>query len=327
MGRVYFFRRSGGEWRRELRTRASEADDSIFGASVALRGDVAAVGQIRGLHDGRRTGVVFVYRDRGGGWTSTAKLVPVFGAGDSYEFGTSVSTDGIRIAVGASAGFHVFRSEAGGWIEEARIERPLTFSKAGSIAIDGDTLVVGDLVDDELGNFSGAAFVYEYDGDDWIEVQKLLPSAPVPFGDFGSSVAISNGVILIGSHSADAFLFEKIGEVWSETRRFERPREAYGFGRGVAIDGDRIVIGADEAELNPRGAGAAYVYERTGNDWKRVRRLQPAETARSALFGRAVGISGESVIVGAYRESVGIPEDRANEDAEDGSGAAYIFED
>src|SRR5262249_24538194 len=89
--------------------------------------------------------------------------------------------------------------------------------------------------------------------------------------------------------------------------------EADSFGASVAIDGDTAVIGAPNDDT-PAGidAGSAYVFVRSGTSWSQQAKLTGGSAQAGDLFGSAVGISGDTVVVGAPS-------------AANGSGQAYIF--
>ena len=115
----------------------------------------------------------------------------------------------------------------------------------------------------------------------------------------------------------------------------------YEFGWSVAISGDTIAVGAyDEAssstgvnsspnELAP-GAGAAYVFARSGATWSQQAYLKPAAvgtTQANDHFGNAIAVSGDTVVVGAFAEdsgSTGI-NSTPNESSGGGAGAAYVY--
>ena len=92
------------------------------------------------------------------------------------------------------------------------------------------------------------------------------------------------------------------------------------FGSAVAIAGDRVIVGANRANIDGRVAqGAAYLYERdvgTLNNWNQVAKLTASDGAAGDEFGWAVGISGETVVVGAHFADMG---------GNSGQGAAYLY--
>ncbi|MEM7307267.1 MAG: hypothetical protein AAF682_11385 [Planctomycetota bacterium] len=89
------------------------------------------------------------------------------------------------------------------------------------------------------------------------------------------------------------------------------------FGWSVAVDGPRAVIGApgDAAALDE--AGAAYVFELGPGGWTEVAKLEPGDPSTGNLFGYAVAVDGDRIVVGAPRRGTFfLPE----------IGGAYVFE-
>ena len=100
------------------------------------------------------------------------------------------------------------------------------------------------------------------------------------------------------------------------------------FGYAVAIDGDYAIIGAPYEDEDTTGmdsllnAGAAYVFERNAmGQWQQVQKLVASDRSSGALFGNAVGISGDYAIVGAYLDDT----DASGANSRTNAGAAYLF--
>ena len=93
------------------------------------------------------------------------------------------------------------------------------------------------------------------------------------------------------------------------------------FGKGLDMDGDRIVVGAHAAGDDPplpcaTGPGAAYVFDRVGSGWIQRQRLVASDGGSGDEFGNTVGVSGDRIVVGA----------EFHDGAVSNSGAAYVFE-
>jgi len=90
-----------------------------------------------------------------------------------------------------------------------------------SVAIAGDTIVVGSPRDDAFGDNAGAAYVYTRSGSSWSVQAKLQAQLPggvsdaASVNDFGYSVALSADRALIGSQGPGAYLFTRSNSVWS----------------------------------------------------------------------------------------------------------------
>ena len=222
-GAAYVFAKPVGGWTGSLTETAKLlASDRVagdrFGSSVAMAGDHVVVGA---WGDNSFRGAAYVFAKPVGGWTGSlteiAKLLAYDGVtGD--RFGWSVALAGDHVVVGASeddssrGSAYLFVRPAGGWTgsltENAKL---LASDGAGgdyfgwSVALAGDHVVVGAWGDDTL---RGAAYVFVKPVGGWIgtlnESAKLLASDGVAFHNFGRSVAIAGGSIVVGEPSGNS---------------------------------------------------------------------------------------------------------------------------
>ena len=192
-----------------------------------------------------------------------------------------------------------------------------------SVAVDGDTMVVGTPNDGTFNN--GAAYVFVGSGDAWVQQAKLIADGPSPNDDlFGTSVAIDGDTILIGApianggqpRSGAAYVFTRAGTDWEQQDRVTPADVTAGinFGTAVAIDGDRFVAGAPLAN-DTIDTGSAYVFARSGTDWVQQGKLVPTDGQANDRFGSSVSIDGSTVAAGAPNADL----DASN------TGAAYVF--
>lgn len=203
-----------------------------------------------------------------------------------------------------------------------------------AVDIDGDTIVVSapEAFDPTRGSFSGAVFIFtrqdngtptDFTDDTWTQTAKLY--AP-PLGDayspflFGFSVAISGDFLAVvdgfGSYilndnyySGLVHVYSRLGAVWSLEETIVAPGGGIEnaeelFSASVALDGTRLLIGAQNNRNLGPAVGAAYVFERfvAGNgtpNWDRVTTLYPVTPVEFAQFGWAVALDGDFAAVGA----------------------------
>jgi hypothetical protein len=144
-------------------------------------------------------------------WHYAAKIEPT---SPIHAFGLAIGIDDAIVA-GAYDGAYVFERDAlepSGWKGVAVLEDETASDDnlfGTSVAIDGGTIVVGAMLDDEHGVNSGAAYVFVNDcvGDmAWCENAKLAPQDPLKATGFGGSVAISGSTIVVGRYNA-AYVF------------------------------------------------------------------------------------------------------------------------
>ncbi|NNE34075.1 MAG: hypothetical protein HKN13_02490, partial [Rhodothermales bacterium] len=173
-----------------------------------------------------------------------------------------------------------------GQLTQTEVQKLLASDKASgeyfgrSVAIDGDTALIGASREDDSGTYNnGAAYVFTRSGGSWSEQAKLLASDKASGDYFGYSVAIDGDTALIGASGEDdsgtsqngaAYVFTRSSGSWSEQAKLLASDKASGeyFGNSVAIDGDTALIGASgEDDSGTYNNGAAYVFTRSGGSW------------------------------------------------------------
>lgn len=191
-----------------------------------------------------------------------------------------------------------------------------------AVAISGATGIVGVNGDSDNGTDSGSAYIVVRDGNAWAEQDKLLAFDGAADDSFGFSVAISGDYAVVGAigdddkgeRSGSAYVFYRSGNYWSYQAKLVAPDGAAGdlFGFSVVIDGDYILVGADEHDDPFSNAGAVYIFHRVGTTWSVQTKIMANDAQEDDMFGTAVSLSGQYALIGA-----------SNDDSR--SGSAYIF--
>ncbi|MDJ0610037.1 MAG: FG-GAP repeat protein [Kiloniellales bacterium] len=307
-----------------------------FGYSVAISGDTVVVGAVGDDDAGFSSGSAYVFQRSGAAWSEQAKLTASDGAvGDS--FGQSVAISGDTVVAGApqdddtgsnSGSAYVFQRSGTAWSEQAKLtagDAAAGDAFGWSVAISGDTVVVGAYVDNDAGSNSGSAYVFQRSGTAWSEQAKLTAGDGAASDLFGWSVAISGNTAVVGargdddagSASGSAYVFQRSGTAWSEQAKLTAGDGASLdlFGTSVGISGDTVVAGAPQDDDTGSNSGSAYVFQRSGTAWSEQAKLTASDGAADDIFGESVGISGDAVVVGAFRD----------DDLGSDSGSAYVF--
>src|SRR6266498_2791055 len=203
---------------------------------------------------------------------------------------------------------------------------PAAFDGFGfSVAISGETVVVGALFDDgAAGLQQGSAYVFARSGGVWTQQQKLLASDAAAGAVFGNSVAISGETVVVGAQFDDdvagdnqgsAYVFARSDGVWSQQQKLLASDArccGEAFGESVAISGETVVVGSGGGGVG----GSAYVFARSSGVWSQQQKLRASDAAVADSFGASVAISGETVVVGATCDAGAAGRDQ---------GSAYVF--
>ncbi|HXV37072.1 MAG TPA: FG-GAP repeat protein, partial [Myxococcota bacterium] len=259
---------------------------------------------------------------------STSSLLDTFGhsvaiSGDVIVVGAPFEDDG-GVAAGAA---YVFRRDGGLWLGEQTLLDPdgANGDQFGTaVAVDAEVIAIGAF-SDALGNASGAVHVYRFDGTSWVAEQTLLASDGAQADTFGSALAISDDLIVVGAPFEDelgdqagaAYVFRYDGASWIEEQKLSASDAAAAaqFGDAVGIAGRVVVIGALGDAEQGENAGAAYVFRRDRGVWVEEQKLLASDGATLDRFGAAVAIAGARVLVGAFNHG----------ESGDAAGAAYLY--
>jgi hypothetical protein len=362
-GAAYVFVRSGTNWTQQAylkasNTKLSNSDatkSAYFGGSVAVAGDTIVVGadyedsNATGVngdqsdHSALGAGAAYVFVRNGTNWAQQAYLkASNTDAGDN--FGTSVAVSGDTVVVGASnehsnatgvngdqsdnsaieaGAAYVFVRSGTNWTQQAYLKASNTDGVlpneefgdefGNSVAVSGDTIVVGAWGEDSSATGvngdqgdnsavdSGAAYVFVRNGTNWTQ-QAYLKASNTDAGDtFGSSVAVSGDTVVVGAGGG-------LGASGGEA--------SYATG-----------VNGDQSDNSAPGAGAAYVFVRTGTTWNQQAYLKASNTDAGDRFGRSLALSGDTVVAGAsaeYSNATGVNGDQTDNSLP-ASGAAYVF--
>ena len=323
-GSAYVWTGYGETWVQSAKLQASDGfSGAALGHSVDLSGNTAILGaplddHVNGFNT--KQGSAYVFIGSGASWSQQAKLI-ASDAGIADAFGTSAAIDGERAVVGApddndlgvdSGSAYVFFRTGTTWSQVAKLlpsDGDASDRFGFTVAIHGDTVVVGAPRANGGANASGAAYVFTWNGSTWSQQAKLQAADPAHGDGFGRSVAVEGNEAVVGSFhdddngisSGSVYVFERSGTVWSQDAKLTASDgQAFdGFGFSVAKDGDRIAVGAHGDSEPGAASGSLYVFERNGSGWSESSKHVASDGARADFLGACVALSGGVAASGA----------------------------
>ncbi|MCA9008092.1 MAG: cadherin-like domain-containing protein, partial [Planctomycetaceae bacterium] len=307
-----------------------------FGRSVSVDNNLIVIGAPFQGAGATRAGSAYVYDVSSGSTVLVATLDNPSPALNDF-FGSSVAVSGDMIAVGAyaddtgasdSGSVYVYTLTGGSAVLQATVPNPSPSNGdqfGYSVALSGDTLVVGALGDDTAASDSGIAYVYDLSSGSAVLTDNLTNPTPAASDQFGWSVAVSGETVVVGAKADDtgapnagsAYVYDLSNgsALLSDTINNPTPESGDQFGVSVAIDGQTVVIGASEESTGAYRAGSSYVYDLASGSAVLAASIDNPTPASQDSFGWSVAVSGETIVVGAFRD------DNQNVN----QGAAYLF--
>ena len=174
----------------------------------------------------------------------------------------------------------------------------------GSVALSGETALIGAYADDAPAGDAGSAYVFVRSGTTWTQQQRLLPSDSSANARFGSSVALSGDTAIIGaalqsagslSEVGAAYVFSRTGTSWTQQAKLTPPvaalRAGLHFGAAVAMAGASVAIGRDDLT-----AGGVDWFTKSGPSWVAS---GVGVSSNVAHFGSALAMTESRTVIGA----------------------------
>ncbi|MBV7542269.1 FG-GAP repeat protein [Acidovorax sp. sic0104] len=329
-----------------------------FGTSVALSADGALLAVGAPGDRSNATGVNGDQQDSSlelaGAVYTYARSIPSTDSGDTPEatwthraylkasntrgpfglrFGASVALagDGLTLAVGAP------------------------FENGGSPGVNGNQ-------DDTSANYAGAVYMFTQRSGEWSQQAYVKASNPGSGDAFGGKVALSaNGdTLAVGAQeetasgtgvnkpqgertlarAGAAYLFTRSAGAWSQQAYLKSSNTGmgqwYGSSLALSADGNTLAVGAmgeassargingKQADNTADGAGAAYVYQRSGDTWTQRSYLKASNTDAGDLFGASVALSGDGTTLAVGATSEDSTASTVQGDQADNSGAPVL---
>ena len=330
-GEVYLYRKTPSGW--VFLQRILEAPATNFGCSLAIQGSTLVIGETLWGWPLNHHGKAHVYEWGGSQWTKTQELVPSgLWSHDRPEFGWSLALSGDVLAVSAVGADHpvegagaifVYERIQGTWVLVQRFALPAVpdvlnkeygFLGTG-LAISGKTIVAG------ASKMFGAALVYERGPSGWSRTAILENPTPEWNDTFGYSADISGDTIVVGmpvvggseTRIGEAYIYERnaAGD-WALATEIRASDTFKGdhFGNSLALDGNRLAVGAPNASLNGPFSGTVYLFTRSqAGYWPATEDVRMVASDPHPVWGEhlgwAVDLHRDFVLAGAWHGWVG----------------------
>ena len=260
-------------------------------------------------------GAAYIYERINGQFTEVQKLVPNESESELF-FGSSIAIDGDIAVVGAVAdennygAAYIFRLRNQNWVQEAKLVGSDTLAGdlfGNAMKLHDNRLVI--TAPNCCVSGIGKAYIFEYDGVNWIEVAKLSASNGSLGNKFGSSVDINNDVIAIGARNqglmsrGSVYIFQKQGLTWIETQEIRPTNDlrVRGFGYSVAFANNELFIGDPNDTSFSSDSGAVHIFMSNASGiWFPLTKIYSIPPIPLSLFGgmnQGISVDGDLAVI------------------------------
>ncbi|MGB3081206.1 MAG: FG-GAP repeat protein [Saprospiraceae bacterium] len=320
-GSATIYQFNNGRWERMQKiTDPDGSSNDKFGISVSIFGYYAIVGaDSDDGPGGTDQGSASIFEFNGVNWVLMVKLIDAFGA-DSDYFGNSVSISGNYAIVGAlrddatginhgSASIFVYNGT--NWILMQKITDATGADNdyfGCSVSISGNYAIVGAYGDDAPGltTDQGSASIFEYNGTNWVLMQRITDATGMSYDNFGWSVAISGNYAIVAAEVDDvgnnenqgsASIFQYNGSNWVMMKKLTDDNGAAydSFGSSVCISGQYVIVGTTYDDVgNSTNRGSSSIYQRVGMAWQKLQYVTDPGGEKDDFFGFSTVIDGST---------------------------------
>ena len=299
----------------------NSAVGNLYGSAVAVTDRFLLSGEPGNNDAGQNAGAAHVFDAATG--RRLRRLAPNDGQPE-FSFGSHVSASGGRGVVVGGGAVYVFDLFTGRQLHKLT-PSGVTGGFGYRTAINGDVVAVGAWLDDDMGNNSGAVYLFDLAGADaeMTETFKIYASDPGVDDRFGVSVALQGAYVAVGSERGDGLVANSGAVYVFDSNTGLQLRKIFAndglvdddFGIDVAIDGNHLLVGAQFAAGASANTGACYLYDLTNGSL--LNRFFASDGSSSDRFGASVSLRHGRALVGAWLSDLGTVSN---------VGAAYLFD-
>jgi hypothetical protein len=300
-GSVYVFVFEQGRWREETKLTASDGNSTDqFGHALALQGDSAVISAPYTEEPGTNAGAVYIFDRSGGVWHEKQRLAAPDAASDD-QYGGSLALDENHLLIGSrfdddkgynSGSVHFYELKNGVW----QLRQKLTADDGDvndqfgwSVALNGNTAVIGARFDDDGGVNSGSVYFAGYEKGKWAIQQKFTVPEFRVGARYGWSVQVEGGHAVVGApfdndrgqNAGAVYIYSRREGAWYLHQKLTASDASTGerYGIRTAISGGNILVGAYQDYEKGALRGASYVQVYSTKQWRESIKLLASDGA------------------------------------------------
>lgn len=311
-----------------------------YGTAVAISGDFSIVGAPR-YQAGTvaaplaYSGAAYILYKTATGWVQQAKLLPPDSAANSF-FGGAVAISGdyavvsaVKRTVGTTSNagkIYVYKRSGTNWLIDTVFTKPVPVVNeyfGWSIAVSatasgGPVVAVGIPYSAVAGAGRGEVYTYKRNSSNtWNFIQFIRPIDLINQDNFGYNVVMDGDYLAVCAPYQDngsyidggaVYIFVHGGGAFTQQHKISGFTNGGQLGAGMAMDDNRLALGAPWQTNSPSTTAAVWIYTRAGATWTLISSLvlyeyevpgHPTVNTRAVTFGLGLALRGNDLLIGA----------------------------
>tara|TARA_Y100001970_G_scaffold283198_1_gene397763 strand:- start:5432 stop:6967 length:1536 start_codon:yes stop_codon:yes gene_type:complete len=183
-----------------------------------------------------------------------------------------------------------------------------------SISIYNNWIAVGAVYDDENGVKSGSVYMFNFNGEDWVEYQKITAYDGSEYDRFSYALDLYDDILVVGSifdddfgnDSGSVYIYKLQSGYWNLHQKINSINQEEGdaFGISVSTNGINIAVGSKYSNLGGIDAGSVVIFNKINDEWIEVQNIVAFDSSDYDYFGSSVLLDESKLIVSSpYSDS------------------------
>lgn len=323
-GSLYILKKINGEYQQIKKLYPDDGGvEEYFGYSLSSYGKWVITGAHHDSDFGASSGKAYLLYLENGQWGFYQTLLPP-DLSEADEFGKTVDIYGdfamscsyLDDDNGTNSGsVYIFKNINNTWNLYQKIQavQPVDHAQFGlALDIYKDKMIVGAPYTRKDEIVCGAAYIFEFIDDLWVQTASFFPVDLEQHDEFGITVEINENYAFVGNikdddagkNSGSVYVYEKQEGNWTFEQKLLAPDGEAGDGFGIAIDidGDYLYVGSYFDDDNGTNSGSVYVFKNNQGDWGFFTKFSPDDSDDSDAFGASISVFQDEILVGAYSD-------------------------
>jgi|GEM_PF-5086699 len=206
-----------------------------------------------------------------------------------------------------SGSVHCYWWNGQSWLWHSKITAEIPQSNmlfGYNLSFNHDHLLVSAPGDLGNGQAAGAVYQFEWNGNSWVEINRIIPAIEQSIENFGGTITSSGDWLWIGGNTDDQLVgvqaFKWINSAWEYQQDLDWSFDNFNsYSPSFASDNSRMIVGHPENDFPQNNVGGATNYSLSNTAWTSLGTVTPSDISQGDDFGWSIALDGDRLAIGA----------------------------